>query len=75
MPSSFTAFLSMGGYAGFVWPAYGLTVLVMVVVLVVSIRMAKSREQELERIQKTRRDRKRPQAAANESSPTEDAMP
>jgi len=38
------AFFDMGGYGGFVWPAYGLTALVLIVVLVVSLRGLRQRE-------------------------------
>ena len=50
-------FLAMGGYARFVWPCYGLAVVVMVALLVVSLKGARSREGELDRLQQARRDR------------------
>ena len=37
----------MGGYAGFVWSAFGVTALVLVGLLVVSWRSLKAREAEL----------------------------
>jgi len=38
-------FFAMGGYAGFVWPAYGATLLVLVIAIVSSLRShAKARE-------------------------------
>ena len=40
-------FLAMGGYASYVWPALGATVLVLAVLLVVSARGARAREAEL----------------------------
>ena len=44
---SLTQFLSMGGYAGFVWPAYGIAAAVMIGVLVQSLRGLRARETEL----------------------------
>jgi len=44
-------FLNMGGYGAYVWPSYGITVLVMVVLLVVSIRSLKSTEATFKRLQ------------------------
>ncbi len=41
---SIMTFLNMGGYAGFVWPSYGLTAVVLVVLLVSSLRFLKSQE-------------------------------
>jgi heme exporter protein D len=41
------AFFDMGGYGGFVWPAYGLTALVLIVVLVASLRALRQRESAL----------------------------
>jgi heme exporter protein D len=38
-------FFAMGGYAGFVWPAYGVTLLILVIAIVSSLRAhAKARE-------------------------------
>jgi len=31
-------FLAMGGYGGFVWPAYGLTAMVMLLLLIASLQ-------------------------------------
>lgn len=35
--SGFESFLDMGGYARFVWPAYGLTLIVLLINLVLPI--------------------------------------
>lgn len=51
-------FLSMGGYAAFIWPAYGLTAVVMVALLAASIIKARASEAELELVQQTRRSRR-----------------
>jgi heme exporter protein D len=47
-------YLAMGGYAAFVWPAYGLSVLVMAALLLSSWRGLKQRERELARLQLAR---------------------
>lgn len=43
-------FLSMGGYAAFVWPSYGLSALVMAVLLVASLRSLTATENEFSRL-------------------------
>jgi heme exporter protein D len=50
---------TMGGYAGYVWPAYGLSVVVMVALLLVSLKAARHNETELEQLQRTRPGRRR----------------
>jgi heme exporter protein D len=42
-----TNFLAMGGYAAFVWPAFGITAAVLVGLLLASLRDLKAREAEL----------------------------
>ena len=42
-------FLAMGGYAAFVWPAYGVTLLVLTLLVLDSIGRLKRRQAELER--------------------------
>ncbi|MTJ79587.1 MAG: heme exporter protein CcmD [Telmatospirillum sp.] len=46
-----TAFFDMGGYARFIWPAYGLVTLVALGLLVTSGRALRSRERELAQLQ------------------------
>lgn len=41
----------MGGYAAFVWGAFGLTAVVLIGLLIVSIRQARQREQRLAALQ------------------------
>ena len=41
-------FLDMGGYAGFVWPAYGIAAIVLVGLLVISRRELKGAEKTLD---------------------------
>ena len=43
----FAKFLEMGGYAAYVWPALGLTVVVLAGLLVASAKSARRREAEL----------------------------
>ncbi len=41
------AFFEMGGYAGFIWPAYGAAAVVLVGLMVLSRRALKAAETEL----------------------------
>jgi heme exporter protein D len=45
-----TEFFAMGGYAAYVWPAYGFAALVLIVLLVQSWRGARRRMAELEQV-------------------------
>jgi heme exporter protein D len=45
------AYLAMGGYARYVWPAYGLAAAVTIGLLVVSLRTLRSRERALAALQ------------------------
>ncbi len=42
-----TTFLEMGGYAAFVWPALGLTAIVLVALVWISLRQVNAAEAEL----------------------------
>jgi heme exporter protein D len=42
------SFLAMGGYAAFVWPAYGVTLVILAGLLVASWRGLRAREAELQ---------------------------
>jgi heme exporter protein D len=44
-------FLAMGGYAAFVWPAYGVALVALGGLLVQSLRQYRARQRELERLQ------------------------
>jgi len=44
-------FLRMGGYAAYVWPAYGLTTLVMLGLLIGTVRGLRARRRELEALE------------------------
>ena len=45
-----TDYLAMGGYAAFVWPAYGLSVVVMLGLAIGAWRGVKARERDLARL-------------------------
>jgi len=45
--TSLSTFFAMGGYAGFIWPAYGLAGVVLVGLMVVSRRALKAAERDL----------------------------
>ena len=49
-------FFSMGGYAAFVWPALGLSALVMAILYFQSYRSLTAREAELEALQRETSD-------------------
>ena len=59
---SFSEFLAMGGYAAYVWPAFGITAAVMIVMLWASRRALKAHEAALEKL-----DRRRGAAPAKSS--------
>ena len=47
-------FFAMGGYARFVWPAYGAAVVLLVGLLLVSLRQYRERQRQLDRLQRKR---------------------
>jgi heme exporter protein D len=49
-----SGFFAMGGYAAFVWPAYGVGLLVLGGLLVQSLRQYRARQRELERLERKR---------------------
>ena len=59
---SLRAFLDMGGYAVFVWPAFGITAVVMIGLLVISLIQLRQRRRQLEELEATV-SRKRKSAA------------
>jgi len=64
-----SAFLHMGGYAVFVWSAYGLAALTLIgltVATVVSLKRASAELADLEALAPARRRRRRPAAPAAE---------
>jgi heme exporter protein D len=52
-----SAFLEMGGYADFVWPAYGFAAAVLVGLLVASLRSLRRAEKALTGIERPERRR------------------
>lgn len=44
-------FLAMGGYGGYVWPAFIVTAVVMIGLLAVSLQRLRTKERELARLQ------------------------
>ena len=53
-------FFAMGGYAAYVWPAYGVAAIVLIGVWIASLRGLRARESEIEAVEaeRPRRDRK-----------------
>ena len=47
-------FLAMGGYAGYVWPAYAIAAVVMIGLALATIRTLRRREAELAALEKGR---------------------
>lgn len=58
------SFMNMGGYAAFIWPAYGITVVVLAVLIVVSLRQLRANEREAAAMEA---DRPRRRAKAEDS--------
>ena len=52
-------YLAMGGYARFVWPAYGICLAVMLGLLLQSLGTYRARQRELDRLQSGRRRTRR----------------
>ena len=50
-----TDFFAMGGYAAYVWTAYGFAALVLIALLVHSWRSARRRDAELEQVRRVAR--------------------
>jgi len=51
-----TVFFEMGGYAGFIWPAYGAVTVVLVGLMVLSRRALKAAETELAALESQKDD-------------------
>ena len=47
MVQTISGFLAMGGYAAFVWPAYGIAVVVLAALPIVSRRALRARQREV----------------------------
>jgi heme exporter protein D len=72
-----TDFLAMGGYAAYVWPAYGFAALVLIVLLGQSWRSARRRAAELDQLrhlarpERARRARLQPARAVDDGAEAE----
>ncbi|HWL69058.1 MAG TPA: heme exporter protein CcmD [Geminicoccus sp.] len=51
-------FLAMGGYAAYVWPAFGFTILVLAGLWILSLRQMRAKEAELEALRSQMRARR-----------------
>jgi heme exporter protein D len=49
MNNALADFFAMGGYAGFIWPAYGIAALVLICVLLVSLLQLRQAREMLRR--------------------------
>jgi heme exporter protein D len=57
--AALSEFLSMGGHAGFIWPAYGVALVVLFVLVAVSLRTLRANEIAVREIEATRPKRRR----------------
>ena len=65
-------FFDMGGYAAFVWPAFGLSFLVMAAMVVSTLRRLRANQRELARLEaagarRVRGDARKPRAKGEEA--------
>ena len=54
-----SSFFAMGGYAAYVWPAYGVATVVLIGVWIASMRGLRARESEIEAVESERPRRER----------------
>ncbi|HTY66229.1 MAG TPA: heme exporter protein CcmD [Alphaproteobacteria bacterium] len=54
-----SSFFAMGGYAAYVWPAYGVAAAVLIGVWIASVRGLRARESEIEAVEAERPRRER----------------
>ena len=52
---SITQFLEMGGYGGYVWPAFGIVIVVMALLWIASMRSWRQSDQALASLRTSRR--------------------
>jgi heme exporter protein D len=50
-----TTYFNMGGYAAWIWPAYGLATVALVTILVTTLRTLKARTREFDALKASRR--------------------
>ena len=60
--------LSMGGYAAFVWPAFGVTAVVMVILLITSLRELRTNQAALDGLEHDIGPRRRRRKAADDDA-------
>ena len=60
------SFFEMGGYAVYVWPAFGVGAVVLIGLLVISLRRLKSREAALVRLEAAGGGRRRQRGGADD---------
>lgn len=65
----------MGGYAGFIWPSYIITALVLAIVFALTWRLLKTSERRLEALQAARGRRPRGKRGAAPSAPQTEKAP
>ncbi len=54
-----SSFFAMGGYAAYVWPAYGVAAVVLIGVWIASVRGLRARQSEIEAVEAERPRRER----------------
>jgi len=67
--TSLSSFLEMGGYAAYVWPAFGLTATVLVAFLIDSLRRLRAAERALARLEAQVPSRRQRRAANRAGGP------
>lgn len=55
MVEKFLNYLDMGGYAAWIWSAYGLATVGLLGILILSLRTLKSRQKEFDKLKSLRR--------------------
>lgn len=70
-----TEFLDMGGYAAYIWPAYGLALVVMVGLLLVSLKELRDHEATLKALESMRPNRRERRAARADTDAVSDTAP
>ncbi len=68
-----TDFLSMGGYAEFVWPAFAVTIAVMAALVIVSQRTLQADRRTLESLESVRESHRKGTQGTGEGGPDSEA--
>ena len=64
-----TAFIQMGGYAAFVWPALGLTLAIMAGLLIATLRQLRQRQRRLAELEAAGTQRRRRTVSPSTGAP------